>query len=183
MKGEHMATLVEHAAQIHHVQIIVVPQSALDTLSLPGPGGELTQELLDLATKYVNTNAPSAMADSNTIVGIGAKVAIPKEGKLVDHDSTEHQPIRMWTESDIIQWECDRPFVILSVDKFTRSGYQSPGSPDTPFYLRPPYASDSSHVARSSIAMGAANNQHYKARIRVGGNTLDPDIICGFPPP
>jgi hypothetical protein len=177
---------VTHRPHAHRVTMVVVPPEALAGLSLPGPKEPLTPELLKLAEEYVSSAEPAVIADPRTIVAIGSRVATPFHGRLVDHDDAiPHSMIRMWTESDVIEWEADTPFVILSVVKAEPATaiYSRDDSPDNPFYVGPPYASDSHHVVRSSIVKDTAHDQQYKVSIQIGGRTIDPDFVCGSPPP
>jgi hypothetical protein len=176
-------TSVNHKPHVHRVQIVVVAPEHLHGLDLPGPHGSLTDPVLKAAEAHIRSVSPAIMSDPHAIIVIGSQVASAVNGKLVPHDHAIHDSvIRMWTESDVVAWEADRPFVILSVKKAAQSSHNSPGAPDNPFYVGPPYASDGHHTARSSIAKSQANGQQYKIDIQIAGRTVDPDILCGAPP-
>ena len=35
----------------------------------------------------------------------------------------------------------------------------------------------------SGVVPASANNQQYKATFKIGGELIDPDVVCGDPPP
>jgi hypothetical protein len=178
-----------HVAQVHQVIIFVVPDDALQGDPPPvGPGRPLTARHLANASDHVKKNA-RALADNVTaVIVIGDKAATFLNGGLVAHDmAIKHAAIRVYTESDQIEWECDRAFTIASTEKAHNPIWYQPGTPDNPFYAGPPFVaecgSDTRYRARSSTTTAAANGQQYKVTITIGGRDVDPDYVCGNPPP
>jgi hypothetical protein len=126
-----------------------------------------------------------------------ASVRETKEGrKLCPHDDRNRDTVlRVWTESDTIEYQCDERFEIV---KMERAGWKIYGSPENPFERSegPPY------VAREKPGPGgkliwswtsdrlpaSANNQQYKMHFKIfdehgNGQLVDPDVVCGDPPP
>ena len=101
-----------------------------------------------------------------------------------DHHHTD-TVLRVWTESDTIEYQCDEEFEIVRVE---RAGWKIYGAPDNPFAGRPPYkatprATDGLWIWRSSVLPATADNQQYKMTFKVNGKLVDPDVLCGNPPP
>jgi hypothetical protein len=181
--------MTEHVAEAHRVRIFVVPDNALEGEPLPlGRDRPVTPRHLERSRSYVNEQAPELMNDSSAIIVVGDKAATFICGALVPHDyAIRHAAIRLYTESDVITWECDRPFRIVSTEKVSDPLWQAQGSPDNPFYVGPPFdgnpVSDVRYKAESSTTKAAANGQQYKVTIMIGDRLIDPDYVCGSPPP
>jgi hypothetical protein len=105
-----------------------------------------------------------------------------------DHHITD-TVLRVWTEADTIEYQCDEPFEIVSVEK---AGWKIHGAPDNPFGIgkanykaqeRSLPGGKKQYVWTSGFLPATANNQQYKASFRIGGQLIDPDVVCGSPPP
>lgn len=129
------------------------------------------------------------------IVVVGREPASVRETglarQLMAHD--HHHPdtvLGVWTESDTIEYQCDEPFAIVGVN---RAGWKIHGAPENPFGL-----GDVEYIAQerrrsanekpiwvwtSGFLPASANNQQYKMTFRIDGQDIDPDIVCGNPPP
>lgn len=110
--------------------------------------------------------------------------------RLLAHDhSNRHTVLRVWTESDTIEYQCEEPFAITKVEK---AGWNIFGTPDNPFQEPLPYEAREMPRAsgekplwvwKSGVLTAKANNQQYKATFKIGGELIDPDVVCGDPPP
>jgi hypothetical protein len=134
--------------------------------------------------------APELENDVRAIIVIGDKAATFLDRTLVPHDEAiRHAAIRVFTESDVIEWECDQAFEIASTKKAEHPIWQKDGTPDNPFFTGPPFEgerlSDNRFRARSSKTRAEANDQQYKVFIRITSDDrlIDPDYVCGNPPP
>ena len=134
--------------------------------------------------------APELAGDVHAIIVIGDKAATFLNGDLVPHDNAiRHAAIRVFTESDVIEWECDEAFAIASTTKAEDPIWQKDGTPENPFYTGPPFdgepLSNNRFRARSSKTRAEANGQQYKVFIKIttGDRLIDPDYVCGDPPP
>jgi hypothetical protein len=185
-----MTVTAPHTAQLHRVRIFVVPDAALQGDPPPvGDGHAVTDRHLEAARTYVMRRAPELADDVQAIIVIGDKAATFLSGRLVPHDAAiQHAAIRMFTESDVIEWQSDAPFEIVSTEKVDKPIWSKGGSPDNPFYEGPPFdgggcGQDAIYRARSSKTKDAANGQQYKVTIKIGNRLVDPDYVCGNPPP
>jgi hypothetical protein len=97
--------------------------------------------------------------------------------------------LRVWTESDTIEYVCDKPFEIVGVE---RAGWKIDGAPDDPFGGATPYRAQRRPPAKgqkplwvwtSGLLPARANNQQYKMKFKIGREEIDPDVVCGSPPP
>jgi hypothetical protein len=104
--------------------------------------------------------------------------------------------LRVWTESDTIEYQCDEPFEIVGVK---RAGWKIYDAPENPFgfgkvkYIAQKRKSDTDEkpiwVWTSGLLPATANNQQYKMTFKIfdengkNGELVDPDIVCGNPPP
>jgi hypothetical protein len=114
----------------------------------------------------------------------------PKKRELDPHnDRNKDTVLRVWTESDTIEYQCDEPFEIVRVEQ---AGWKIYGAPDDPFGIGGPYTAQQRPRAqgqnplwvwRSGLLPARANNQQYKMTFRIGGVEIDPDVACGDPPP
>jgi hypothetical protein len=75
-----------------------------------------------------------------------------------------------------------------------RAGWRIYGAPDDPFAAkdkRAPYKAVEMRAGsgktlwtwKSDVVPASANNQQYKATFRIDGEEIDPDVVCGDPPP
>jgi hypothetical protein len=104
--------------------------------------------------------------------------------RLFTHDGGHRDTVlRVWTGSDTIEYHCDQPFTIVKVEK---AGWKLHGTPAHPFDREPPYEAvkgDAHFTWTSSVLTRAANNQQYKMSFKIGDQLVDPDLVCGNPPP
>ena len=110
--------------------------------------------------------------------------------KLLNHDeANRYAVLRVWTDSDTIEYQCDEPFEIVRVEK---AGWKIDGTLDDPFgnsengyraHKENAEGEEEVWVWRSGLLPAAANNQQYKATFKIGGKLIDPDVVCGSPPP
>jgi hypothetical protein len=119
--------------------------------------------------------------------------AVPNDSptrKLFAHDDRHRDTVlRVWTESDTIEYRCEEAFEILEVKSV---GWKIYGAPDNPFANKKPYKAQQVQGAkggkplwvwRSSRLPATANNQQYKMTFKIGDEKIDPDVVCGDPPP
>ena len=117
---------------------------------------------------------------------------------LFPHDDRHTDTVlRVWTESDTIEYQCDEEFEIVRME---RAGWKLFGAPDNPFEGErgaAPYKATKERTSRidadgnpksvwkwtSGIVPASANNQQYKATFKIRGEEIDPDVVCGDPPP
>jgi hypothetical protein len=99
--------------------------------------------------------------------------------------------LRVWTDSDTVEYQCDRAFEIVRVE---RSGWKLYGTAEDPFENsreKAPYRATEARDAsgkpvwtwKSGVVPASANNQQYKATFLIDGQEIDPDVVCGDPPP
>jgi hypothetical protein len=118
--------------------------------------------------------------------------------KLFPHDDCNRDTVlRVWTESDRIEYQCEREFEIVKVE---RAGWKIYGAPDNPFERERramPYKATKEPTSTidaagnpefvwkwtSGVLPATANNQQYKPTFKIGGEEIDPDVVCGHPPP
>ena len=110
--------------------------------------------------------------------------------RLLAHDEgNRHTVLRVWTESDTIEYQCEEKFAITKVEK---AGWKIHDTPDNPFQEPLPYEAKEMPRAsgekplwvwKSGVLTAKANNQQYKATFEIGGEKIDPDVVCGDPPP
>jgi hypothetical protein len=181
--------MVTHVAEAHRVRIFVVPDSVLEGEPLPlGRDRPVTPRHLERSRSHIKQVAEDLLDDSAAVIVVGDKAATFICGALVPHDyAIRHAAIRMYTDSDTIAWECDQPFTIVSTEKVTEPIWCANGTPDNPFYSGPPFCGqpvgNGCFRAESSMTMAAANGQQYKVSIMIGDRLIDPDYVCGSPPP
>ena len=198
-------------------------QDAAGESAGPGQSHGLTKEQLRAAeTELKEKDAPPSSGGTTTgqessakmfdvleptdIVVVGREVASvrtvdnegkPKPRELDNHDHHHMDTVlRVWTDSDTIEYQCDRKFEIFKVE---RTGWRIYDAPEIPFTSGPlPYRSEQRARATdgkqiwvwtSSVVPATANNQQYKMAFRIfdengeNGREVDPDVICGNPPP
>jgi len=110
--------------------------------------------------------------------------------RLFGHDDGNKDTVlRVWTKSDTIEYRCEVPFTIVAVEK---AGWKIHGSADNPFANKKPYKAQQVEgtkggkplwVWKSSPLRATANNQQYKMTFKIGKELVDPDVVCGDPPP
>ena len=116
--------------------------------------------------------------------------------RLFAHDDRHKDTVlRVWTSSDTVEYQCDRKFEIVKVE---RANWNIHGAPPNPFEAergRTPYeateerTTDASGKPKSEwkwtsgVVPASANNQQYKTTFKIDGKLIDPDVVCGDPPP
>jgi len=112
--------------------------------------------------------------------------------RLFAHDDGHKDTVlRVWTESATVEYQPSTPFEIVKVE---RAGWRIYGAPDDPFAAkdkRAPYKAVEMRAGsgktlwtwKSDVVPASANNQQYKATFRIDGEEIDPDVVCGDPPP
>ena len=114
-----------------------------------------------------------------------------KRHVLAHDDRNKVTVLRVWTESDTIEYQCDVPFEIVRVKK---AGWEIYDAPDDPFgnskdgYKAQPRDAAGENqrplwVWTSGLLPARANNQQYKMTFKIGDEEIDPDVVCGDPPP
>lgn len=128
-----------------------------------------------------------------------ASVRKLKEGpRLRVHDDRNRDTVlRVWTDSDTVEYQCDERFEIV---KMERAGWKIYDAPENPFKRsgeEPPYRAEQRQGPtggkliwswKSGQVPATANNQQYKMTFKIfdeKGNEelVDPDVVCGDPPP
>jgi hypothetical protein len=122
----------------------------------------------------------------------------PSKKHLHPHDDRNRDTVlRVWTESDTIEYQCDEEFEIVRME---RAGWKLFGAPDNPFERErgaTPYKATKERTSTidadgnpkfawkwtSGVVPASANNQQFKATFRIRGKLIDPDVVCGSPPP
>ena len=114
-----------------------------------------------------------------------------QERRLMAHDHHHTDTVlRVWTECDTIEYQCDERFEITGVE---RKGWKIYDAPENPFGLgKADYvAQDKGRDANgkplwvwtSGLLPASANNQQYKMTFTIDNQEIDPDVVCGSPPP
>jgi hypothetical protein len=156
--------------------IVVVGRNAASVLTVDDSG------------KPVSANAKPMSANATTQASQTASDA-KRTRKLFAHDDhNSNTVLPVWTESDTIEYQCDQKFEIT---KIKRAGWKIYGAPEDPFVHRKrPYVSEQEErdgrqmwIWTSGTLPAAANNQQYKMSFTINGEEIDPDVICGNPPP
>jgi hypothetical protein len=122
----------------------------------------------------------------------------PTTKHLHAHDDRHRDTVlRVWTESDTVEYQCDEEFEIVRME---RAGWKLFGAPDNPFERErgaTPYKATKERTSTndadgnpkfvwkwtSGVVPALANNQQYKATFKIRGEEIDPDVVCGDPPP
>lgn len=180
--------MLSHVAEVHRIRVFVVPDAALQGDPPLGANNPATPRHLDLAQNHVMRNAPDLVDDVQAIIVVGDKAATFLNRRLVRHEyAILEAAIRVFTESDVVEWVSEDAFTIVSTEKAERPIWYQPGTPENPFHAGPPFdsisGSDNRYRARSSTTRKEANGQQYKVSIRIGNRLIDPDYVCGNPPP
>jgi hypothetical protein len=109
--------------------------------------------------------------------------------RLFGHDDRHKDTVlRVWTGSDTIEYQCDEEFEIVKVE---RAGWKIYGAPENPFKGNLPYRATERAATggkplwawTSSVLPATANNQQYKMTFKINREEVDPDVVCGDPPP
>jgi hypothetical protein len=164
-------------------------------MKMPPPSSSKREPM---ATSAKPKNMFEALRPTDIVV-VGREPAsvrpVERDGKQKSLDLHAHDDrnkdtvLRVWTESDTIEYQCDEKFEILKVEK---AGWRIYGAPDDPFGVGGPYRAQQTPRAqgekpiwvwRSGLLPARANNQQYKMTFRIGGVEIDPDVACGDPPP
>jgi hypothetical protein len=126
-----------------------------------------------------------------------ARPSKPTTKHLHPHDDRNRDTVlRVWTESDTIEYQCDEAFEIVQMD---RAGWKLFGAPDNLFERKGAMPYKAIKVRTSTIdadgnptlawkwtsgrVPASANNQQYKATFKIRRKKIDPDVVCGSPPP
>jgi hypothetical protein len=122
----------------------------------------------------------------------------PPTKHLHAHDDCHRDTVlRVWTESDTVEYQCDEEF---EIERMERAGWKLFGAPDNPFERErgaTPYKATKEPTSTidadgnpkfvwkwtSGVVPASANNQQYKATFKIRGKSIDPDVVCGDPPP
>ena len=138
--------------------------------------------------------APRAAGAPNS----AAPPSEPSKKHLSPHDERHRDTVlRVWTESDTIEYQCDEAFEIVQMD---RAGWKLFGAPDNLFERErgaTPYRATKERTSTtdaegnpklvwkwtSGVVPASANNQQYKSTFKIRGKLIDPDVVCGDPPP
>lgn len=178
-----------HKPETLHVYILVVPDEAVGGPAAH-PHQPLTPPELQRAEEWLKRNVPKDRLKPTSIIVIHDEPAsfLPND-TLIAHDPRGHREtiLRVWTESDRIEWQSDRLFKIVKIDKAGPPAVTISDAPKDPFYSGMPYVGalvgEKDYKIQSSKLMASANNQQYKISLQVDDRVVDPDIICGSPPP
>jgi hypothetical protein len=108
--------------------------------------------------------------------------------RLFAHDDGHRDTVlKVWTESDTVEYQCDVPFAIQEVAKSGQNRITA--APDNPFERGrgstpyPAVRENNVHTWTSDTVPATANDQQYKMTFLIDGQEVDPDIVCGDPPP
>jgi hypothetical protein len=160
-------------------------------------------EALEPTDIVVVANEPASV---RTIDSSGEPVTSPRPAgqpeptrrRLFAHDDRHRDTVlRVWTESDTIEYQCDEKFEIVGME---RAGWKLFGAPGNPFERERgamPYKATKERTSTtdadgnpkfvwkwtSGVVPASANNQQYKATFKIRGQKIDPDVVCGDPPP
>ena len=190
---------------VRHIVRIVVVQFDTDDHSLKAAEEKLKQMK---PPSSAGMPGPARAADANgkkpksmfealsptdiVVVGRDPASVVNKNRKrqLAAHDHHETATVlRVWTEADTIEYQCDEPFEIVRVK---RAGWKIHGAPENLFGIgeanykaqeRNLPGGRKQYVWTSGFVPASANNQQYKASFKIGGKLIDPDVVCGSPPP
>ena len=120
-----------------------------------------------------------------------ARPSKPTKKHLHPHDDRHRDTVlRVWTESDTIEYQCDEAFEIVQMD---RAGWKLFGAPDNLFEREGSDALQGDKVRTSTIdadgnptlawkwtsgrVPASANNQQYKATFKIRRKKIDPDVV------
>jgi hypothetical protein len=148
------------------------------------------------SVRLLDENSESVAVDeSGQPVSRPTSEALPSNSptrRLTVHDGSHKDTVlRVWTNSDTIEYQCDQAFEIVNVQQAGWKVYGAPANPFARAMGAPPYQATRTLVApgvtvwkwTSSVVPTSANNQQYKATFKIGSQLIDPDVVCGDPPP
>jgi hypothetical protein len=145
---------------------------------------------IDSSDKPVSVNPINEASRAPLPSGQPSRTQSTRE--LCAHDDRNRDTVlRVWTESDTIEYQCDVPFEIVRVNK---AGWKIYDAPDDPFgnskdgykaHIRDAEGENQRPlwVWTSGLLPARANNQQYKMTFKIGDEEIDPDVVCGDPPP
>ena len=147
------------------------------------------------------------------IVVIGQEAASVRVAEEQDHAGDARKPptleltahndrnkdtvLKIWTDSDTVEYQCDEEFKIVEVKQAGWNIYNAPTDPFQKPDQKAPYLASEVTSATidafgnlksvwkwtSGVVPASANNQQYKMTFEIGGKRVDPDVVCGNPPP
>jgi hypothetical protein len=117
--------------------------------------------------------------------------------RLMAHDDRHRDTVlKIWTESDIVEYQCAEKFEIVTVEQ---ANWRIHGAPSNLFARErgalPYEAREELRTTgpagnprpvwtwTSGTVPASANNQQYKMSFKIGDKVIDPDVVCGDPPP
>src|SRR5262249_4644048 len=178
-----------HVAEKLPVYILVVP---LDVVGPERNGLPLNGQELQAAESYVKSQATKLNLKPTSIIAVRDKpasfVTVGPNQKLVSHDPSgvRETVLHVWTESDTIEWQSDRPFEITRVAKAgpPQRGTQDT-APENPFKSGFPYSglAATNYRVQSSQLSRSPNNRQYKTSTTTDAPLSAPAFRGGAPPP
>jgi hypothetical protein len=112
------------------------------------------------------------------------------------NDRHKDTVLRVWTNSDTVEYQCDEKFEIIEV---AQVNWKIDGAPPNLFEEARgamPYVATKEHSTTGAAGNPesvwkwtsgkvpvTANNQQYKMTFKIGDDPVDPDVVCGDPPP
>jgi hypothetical protein len=195
---------VTHQVRIHLVNVDTVAAVMKKTgLKLVGSNGHLDPRFLRHLQPHVQAHLNGLAPTSIVVVpdptyGKGSTSGHPASyegGVLKPHTANPHARtvLKVWTETDQIEYICDAPFEIARVDK-VNDWYKEKHVPvveaskDFPFHQKLPESRSkgTQHHLLTSTLRWEANDKQYKMTFKIAQSqtetTVDPDYYCGFPP-
>ena len=117
--------------------------------------------------------------------------------RLTAHDDRHRDTVlKIWTESDTVEYQCAERFEIVTVEQ---ANWRIHGAPPNLFARERgslPYEANEEPATTgpagnprpvwkwtSGTVPASANNQQYKMTFKIGNDLVDPDVVCGDPPP
>ncbi len=117
--------------------------------------------------------------------------------RLTAHDDRHRDTVlKVWTESDTVEYQCAEQFEIVTVEQ---ANWRIHGAPPNLFERERgtlPYEARKEPATTgpagnprpvwkwtSGTVPKSANNQQYKMSFKIGNDLIDPDVVCGDPPP
>jgi hypothetical protein len=124
-----------------------------------------------------------------------------EDTRQLDEHNERHRDtvLKVWTESDIVEYQCAEKFEIVDVKQVKRMIDGAPANlferergaltPETRYVameeMTPGPAGNPVPVWKwtSGTVPASANDQQYKMTFKIGNDLIDPDVVCGDPPP
>jgi hypothetical protein len=151
----------------------------------------------------LDENGQPVPRDNSGQRALGSTAAAPEPPtrRLFGHDDGHKDTVlRVWTESDTVEYQCDTKFEIVKVEK---AGWKIFRTTDDLFEREKHREAIEEKNAtidasgnpksvwkwKSGLIPDSANNQQYKMTFRIFDERgekpvdVDPDIVCGDPPP